>query len=218
MKPGMLKNLNDRIRNLLLLLQNLCELVWGLLEADDDGGFDFGLDMADWGRVRGCEFEGKGRSVVKGGRDIIGGREFEVRGRPVIGGGGGRDIVVGGRVSRVPPKELTPGKNWPKFWLGLRSWWALCTRSGKNPRINNISRLIQTMILFLNSQAKIWQAECLLSQILRWLSVTEYSPLFQNQGQSFSSCQNWEINCSRTLLKSFSGTFLSKHCTFWNSM
>ena len=153
MKPGMLKNLNDRIRNLLLLLQNLCELVWGLLEADDDGGFDFGLDMADWGRVRGCEFEGKGRSVVKGGRDIIGGREFEVRGRPVIGGGGGRDIVVGGRVSRVPPKELTPGKNWPKFWLGLRSWWALCTRSGKNPRMNNISCLIQTMILFLKPKS-----------------------------------------------------------------
>ena len=146
MKPGMLQNLNYRIWNLLLLLQNLCELVWGLLEAGDDGGFDFGLVMADWGRVRGCEFEGKGRLVVKGGR------EFEVRGRPVIGGGGGgRDIVVGGRVGRLPLTELTPGKNWPKFWMGLRSWWALCTRSGKNPRINNIWRLIQTMILSLKS-------------------------------------------------------------------
>ena len=191
MKPGMLKNLNDRIRNLLLLLQNLCELVWGLLEADDDGGFDFGLDMADWGRVRGCEFEGKGRSVVKGGRDIIGGREFEVRGRPVIGGGGGRDIVVRGRVGRVPPTELTPGKNWPKFWLGLRSWWALCTRSGKNPRINNISRLIQTMILFLKPKScklsvccpRFWDDWVLLSTVSYWKIRDKVFPLVRTEEQ-----------------------------------
>mgnify|MGYP007023057617 CR=1 FL=1 len=48
----MLKNLNDRIRNLLLLLQNLCELVWGLLEADDDGGFDFGFDIVNIASAR----------------------------------------------------------------------------------------------------------------------------------------------------------------------
>ena len=187
MKLDMLQNLKYIIGNLLLLLQNLCELVWGLLEADDVGGFDFGLVMGDWGRVSGCEFEGKGRSVVKGGweiiggrefvakgrpvigggRDIIGGREFAVRGRPVIGGGGGRDIVVGGRVGRLPPTELTPGKNWPKFWMGLRSWWAFWTRSGKTPRINNISCLIQTMILFLKSW-KLKSCTCKLSVCCPW--------------------------------------------------
>ena len=54
---------------------------------------------------------------------------FVGTGRPLIGGGG----------------FGLPGKNWPKFWLGLGSWWAFWTK-GHSPRMKIITIFIITMM------------------------------------------------------------------------